>query len=190
MYTHIVTPTTPSTSVPASPFHERLVAAAGSITYRALGELTGVHPENVRRYMQGQAPSAEFLASFCHQLGINGEWMLTGRGPMKAVEVRADALTRANPGELLGALAGTVERLSQRVQLIEMYTQTLDTRLRAKQRAAGVAVAVGGGGAGGAMAGEKSHEHTSSLPVGAPGVVTRAAAVADAFSKRPRPDAG
>jgi hypothetical protein len=164
-------------SGPSSPFHERLVAAAGSITYRALGELTGVHPENVRRYMQGQAPSAEFLSAFCQQLGINGEWMLTGRGPMKAVEVRADALTRANPSELLGALAGTVERLSQRVELIELYTQTLETRLRARQRTAGAAT------------GENPYEHASSHPSVVTSVGARTAAVADAFSKRSRPDA-
>lgn len=169
-----MTPTTPNGSVAVSPFHERLVAAAGSITYRALGELTGVHPENVRRYMQGQAPSAEFLASFCQQLGINGEWMLTGKGPMKALEVRADALTRANPSELLGALAGTVERLTQRVELIELYTKTLESRLRARQHAA---------------AGESSHERTTHA-THATGVVTRAAAVADAFAKRPRPGPG
>lgn len=168
--------TTSITSGPASPFHERLVAAAGSITYRALGELTGVHPENVRRYMQGQAPSAEFLAAFCQQLGINGEWMLTGRGPMKALEVRADALTKANPSELLGALAGTVERLSQRVELIELYTQTLETRLRAQQRPT--------------AAGEKSYDHTSSHSVGTGVITTRTAAVADALAKRSRSDAG
>lgn len=173
-----MTPTTPLSSGPSSPFHERLVAAAGSITYRALGELTGVHPENVRRYMQGQAPSAEFLSAFCQQLGINGEWMLTGRGPMKAVEVRADALTKANPGELLGALAGTVDRLTSRVELIERYTQTLDTRLRARRAAGAPAPA------------EKPYDHASTQPPGAANVVTRAAAVADAFAKRPRPDAG
>ncbi len=171
-----MTPPTTNGSVASSPFHERLVAAAGSITYRALGELTGVHPENVRRYMQGQAPSAEFLAAFCQQLGINGEWMLTGRGPMRSGEVRTDALTRANPGELLGALAGTVERISERVELVEMYTQTLESRLRARQRQAG--------------AGDTHHDHAPSPAPGVPGVVTRAAAVADAVAKRPRPDAG
>jgi hypothetical protein len=179
-----VTPATPISAGPHSPLHERLVSAAGSITYRALGELTGVHAENVRRYMQGQAPSTEFLAAFCKQLGINGEWILTGRGPMKVAEVKAEALTKADPGELLGALAGTVQRLTQRVELIEMYTQTLDTRLRARQQRPGPAGDSAGAG------GENAHEHTSSKPAGVPGIVTRSAYVADALAKRSRPDAG
>ena len=43
--------------------HDRLSTAVGKRTYRSLSDLTGVHPETVRRYMQGQAPSVEFVSA-------------------------------------------------------------------------------------------------------------------------------
>ena len=43
--------------------HDRLAKCAGNHTFRRLGELTQTHPETVRRYMQGQAPSADFLST-------------------------------------------------------------------------------------------------------------------------------
>ena len=48
-----------------SPLHERLLAAVGDRTYRRVGEITSTHPETVRRYLQGQAPSVEFVMSLC-----------------------------------------------------------------------------------------------------------------------------
>jgi len=62
--------------------HDRLLLAAGHLTYAKLGALTGVHPETVRRFMQGQTPKPEFLAEVSRKFGINGDWLLTGRGQM------------------------------------------------------------------------------------------------------------
>ncbi len=111
--------------------HQRLSDAAGKRTYRRLGELTGTHPETVRRYMQGQAPSAEFLAGICHALGLNGSWLLTGHGPMLLRDIRADALDQADAAELLTAVSSTLTLLIKRVERLELYVQTLDTRVRA-----------------------------------------------------------
>lgn len=88
-----------------SDLHERLSAAIGKTTFRRLGELTETHPETVRRYMQGQSPSAPFLAHVCAAFGICGEWLLTGKGPMKTTEMRSHALKEADASELLGAIA-------------------------------------------------------------------------------------
>lgn len=62
--------------------HDRLLLAAGNLTYANLGGMTGVHPETVRRFMQGQTPKPEFLAELTRELGLNGDWLLTGRGQM------------------------------------------------------------------------------------------------------------
>lgn len=113
-----------------SALHERLLAAAGDRTYRHIGELTRTHPETVRRYMQGQAPAADFLASLCAALHISGDWLLTGRGPMKLDEQRSHALREATAGDLLTAMAGTIERLAERIDRLETYVQTLEVRLR------------------------------------------------------------
>jgi len=114
-----------------SPLHERLTAATGDRTYRAISDLTGVHAETVRRYMQGQSPSIEFIAKLCDSLGISGEWILTGKGPMRSADTRSHALKEANPAELLAAMASTVDRITERIGRLEVYVQTLETRLRA-----------------------------------------------------------
>lgn len=110
--------------------HERLASAIGKTTYRRLGEMTQTHPETVRRYMQGQAPSAEFLAGVCDSFAINGDWLLTGRGPMRNGDVRAHHLGTARPDELLSAIANTLTEVTDRVERLEMFVQTLDVKLR------------------------------------------------------------
>lgn len=115
-----------------TPLHERLRIAAGSRTYRQLGDLTTTNHETVRRYMLGQAPSADFLAATCAALDINAQWLLVGRGPMKGTDIRSHALGEANVSELLSAMSSTLERLMDRVDRLETYMQTLETHLRAQ----------------------------------------------------------
>ena len=106
-------------------------AAAGR-TFRAVGELTDHNSETVRRYMQGQAPSVEFVAAFCTALGLNIEWLVTGQGPMKRTEVRTQALKEANPTELFSAVAGGLERVGDRLERLERFVQSLEARVRAE----------------------------------------------------------
>lgn len=117
-----------------SDLHERLASAIGKTTYRKLGELTETHPETVRRYMQGQSPSAPFLAHVCATFGICGEWLLTGKGPMRNEEVRRHALKQADASELLGAIANNLTELDDRMGRLERFVQGLETRLRATSR--------------------------------------------------------
>jgi hypothetical protein len=127
---------TPNTSAESSladshgDFHTRLNAAAGSASYRKLGRLTDTHPETVRRYMQGQAPSATFLTNLCRVLNISGEWLLTGRGPMRCTDMRSHALSEADPSELMTAVANTLTDLCDRMDRLERFVQTMETRIR------------------------------------------------------------
>lgn len=116
--------------MPLSSLHQRLRAAAGSRSYRELGELTKVHPEAIRRYHLGTPPSVEYLSGLCHALDLNSEWLLTGRGPMLRADVRPHTLREANPTELLTAVAETLEKLISRVERLEVFIQTLEARLR------------------------------------------------------------
>lgn len=111
--------------------HDRLAAAAGNRTYRALAELTGTNAETARRYMQGQAPSVEFVTALCDALGVNAHWLITGQGPMRTRDIRTHALRDAGAGELLTAVATALESLTTRVDRIESYVHTIETRLRA-----------------------------------------------------------
>jgi transcriptional regulator with XRE-family HTH domain len=151
-----------------SPIHERLVTVAGERTNRRLAELTKTNPETVRRYMQGSAPSVEFLSAVCKSLAISGDWLLTGRGPMKLDEVKTESLRQADPSELLSAMAGNIERLCERVDRIERYMQTMEIRLRARRNGDG-------------QQADKPGEDDSPR-------VRKVKSVADAIAKRSRPD--
>lgn len=169
--------------VDESPLHDRLQAAARGYSFRELGELTATHPETVRRYMQGTSPSYEFLSALCMHLGISGQWLLTGNGPMKAAEVRAASLREANPTELLAAMAGTLERLGDRVERLERFVHSLETRLRAgmSQQSTNLKeIPRGGSGASQTEAGTNT-PGTGHTPV-------RASRIADAVTQRSRQD--
>jgi len=113
--------------------HERLRVATGKRSLKHLSSVTGVPAETVRRFMNGQTPSAEFITALCQKLRISGDWLLTGRGAMSADEARAYALGQADPSELLAAMAATIETLLVRVDRLERYAQTLESRLRASR---------------------------------------------------------
>lgn len=110
--------------------HDRLVAAVGKRSYRALSELTATHPETVRRYMHGQAPSVQFVSHLCRALGISGDWLLTGRGPMRIEDTKAHALRQAELSELLAAVTASLESTLPRVERLELILQTLARRLQ------------------------------------------------------------
>jgi transcriptional regulator with XRE-family HTH domain len=153
-----------------TPLHDRLHEVFNGCSYRAIGEQTQTSPETVRRYMQGQAPSVEFLAQVCHVAGVNGQWMLTGRGPKKAEHIRAHALDEANASELLTAMARTLERLIDRVDRLELYVQTMETRLR-------VATSLDHKGGGGEPSTHGQGASSSSSNVAGPGGKSSAAAI-------------
>jgi len=127
--------------VSESPLHERLRAAVGNRSYRHVAELTGTNHESVRRYLSGQAPSVEFLATLCNTLGLSSDWLIAGRGPMRLEDVRVAALQESPAPDLLMALAHTVEGLLDRVDRIERYVQTMETRLRGSGEPAGLELA-------------------------------------------------
>lgn len=114
-----------------SPLHDRLLAVLSDLSYRQIADLTGTNAETTRRYLQGATPSVEFLAAVCTKLDLNAEWLLTGRGVIKRRDAKSAALREANASELLSTLAETLERLIQRVDRLEAYVHTVETRLRA-----------------------------------------------------------
>jgi len=66
--------------------HERIHLAAGGRSCGQVAKLTGTHAETTRRYLRGQMPSVEFIAGFADGVGVNLEWLITGRGPMNRPE--------------------------------------------------------------------------------------------------------
>ncbi|MEQ9616470.1 MAG: hypothetical protein RLN60_00375 [Phycisphaerales bacterium] len=116
----------------SSELHERLNLMTGDDSFRIIGEKTQHNSETARRYMKGQSPSVDFIAAFCLAYDVNESWLLTGRGPTRASDVRRHQLSQANPSELLSALAEALVRLTERVDRIESFIQTMETRLRVR----------------------------------------------------------
>lgn len=111
-----------------SGLHDRLQMIFGDMTYKAIGELTGTNAETVRRYMQGQTPSVEFLGALCKRFDLNAHWLLTGEGTMRVGDGRRAAGSQETPGELLLALTEMVERVAERVDRLERYVQVMEAR--------------------------------------------------------------
>ncbi|MEM1071532.1 MAG: hypothetical protein AAGB48_01180 [Planctomycetota bacterium] len=112
-----------------SELHERLEQAAAGKTYRWIAKATNAHPETVRRYMQGATPNIEFVTAFCNVFSINPQWLLSGEGPMRRDEVRGYHLAEADPSDLLAAIAAMLDRLTDRLDRLELYCQQLESRL-------------------------------------------------------------
>ncbi|MGP1310202.1 MAG: hypothetical protein ACTS27_08400 [Phycisphaerales bacterium] len=133
----------------------------------------------MRRYLSGQAPSVEFIATLCHRLDVNADWLLAGRGPMRASESRAAALRSARPEELLYAMANVVEQMSIRVDRMDVFVQTMETRLRANLSEA--------------IEELKETSHVAGPPdqrePAARQARSRGSSIADALPERPREDA-
>ncbi|MEM8756474.1 MAG: hypothetical protein AAGF47_01665 [Planctomycetota bacterium] len=110
--------------------HERLATAADGKTYKWVAEATGSHPETVRRYMQGQSPNIEFVTAFCRVFELNPQWLLTGESPMRRAEMRGFHLAEADPTDLMAAVAATLDRLTERLDRLELFCQQIDSRLR------------------------------------------------------------
>lgn len=166
--------------------HDRLQAAVGDRTFRRVGQMTNTHPETVRRYLSGHAPSVDFVSRLSSSLGLNINWVLTGRGPMRQAEIKPHVLREANATDLLTHVALAIERLESRMERLERYTQVLETMIRQ-------------GGPPSAVApvdiepkpSEGDHgNHATTQPQARSGPArSRADAVADALAERPCPDA-
>jgi|GEM_PF-1142178 len=164
-------------NVELSKLHERMRLAVGNRSFRAIAEITGHKTETVRRYLTGQPPSIEFVAAFTAAFGLRADWLLTGRGAARVADERKHALKRATPEELLAAVADTVEVIQERVDRIERYVQTLETRTRGLAQ----------------LAHAQRNKARKREPY-APGqseqsIVTNPERIADALSRRPPTDA-
>jgi len=58
----------------------RLRAVAGEATFREVGQKTGTHPENARRYLSGGSVGLRFLKNFCKAYKVRADWLLEGTG--------------------------------------------------------------------------------------------------------------
>lgn len=134
--------------------------------------------------MQGAAPSIEFLSAFARAMGVSVDWLLTGAGAMRSKDVRPHILREASVTELLNAMAQTIERLIMRVERLEAYMQTLETRIRANSSESPLD---SGDGTRSLIRTIEGNEPDTGPPASRD---QRARSIADALPQRARPDAG
>ena len=81
--------TAPRSSDWVSEYTDGLVARVAEVCDRfkptPLAARLNLHPETVRRYLNGQRPSPEFLAALCRELGVSPQWLLLGEGQMHRI---------------------------------------------------------------------------------------------------------
>lgn len=58
----------------------RLQEASEGYSYREVADLTGIHPETVRRYLTKGRPPAYFVAAFCSAMQVSPAWLVFGTG--------------------------------------------------------------------------------------------------------------
>lgn len=98
---------------------DRLRIATKARTAKQVADEIGMNPETVRRYFNGHAPSAEFLAKVCKVYEVNGTWMLTGMGYPTMQGAKKDALNLSGHTELLDTLASKLTHMEQRSESLE-----------------------------------------------------------------------
>ncbi len=87
--------------------HDRLRLVCAGSTYARIGRLTGTHPETVRRYVAGDAPSAAFVTALCRATGLSSDWLLCQRGRPLAAEPTLVA-PPAPPEDDIAAVRATI----------------------------------------------------------------------------------
>ena len=93
--------------------YDRLLSACSGRSARSLASLVDISPETVRRTLRGQRPSVEFLVKLSETMGLSGDWLLTGRGPMHTKDQVAAALKQASEMQLCAELGARLERLAR-----------------------------------------------------------------------------
>lgn len=83
----------------------RIRELRGRLTYRDLAVTLDQNSETVRRYCRDGKPSVEFVQRCCLRLGVSGDWLILGRKPPYAADVRRHQLRQASVRELLSELA-------------------------------------------------------------------------------------
>lgn len=172
-----------------SALHDRMKSMVGKTTFRALGQATNHNPETVRRYMSGQAPSVEFLSALVGAYAVNADWLLTGRGPKDRSEVRTAALSKADPNELMAAIASRMEDMCDRIDRIEVFVQTMETKLRAAGRMESPEVQVNPSVALQSEERTRNDDDNNEAEAADDPAGSNAGKIADAIPPRPRPDA-
>lgn len=95
-------------------FHDRLRQAIGDLQPRQVADITGLNPETIRRVIAGGAPTTEFVQTVCATMDISADWLLLGRGPMLATDVRRETLARIPAEDLVGSLVVHLRHSLQR----------------------------------------------------------------------------
>ena len=85
---------------------ERLLLVRGKIKQGEFAALLDVNPNTLRSYENGRScPNQEFLERICVQFSVSAEWLLLGRGSMRAGETRSEHTEQSQLVETASAIS-------------------------------------------------------------------------------------
>jgi hypothetical protein len=117
----------------------RLGQVLQGLRYVDISQMTGVHPETVRRYLTKTSPSIEFVSAVAQHQGVSLDWLLLGRGPQRTIDVARVHLASAPLTELIAMVEQRLERLKSGVPADSAALATPLRRIAVLIRAATIA---------------------------------------------------
>lgn len=94
-----------------------------------ISQITGVHPETVRRYLTRTSPSIEFVVTVARHFGVSLDWLLLGTGPSRVADVAHDHLASAPLADLVAVVEERLSRLKSDASPEGAQRRMLATRL-------------------------------------------------------------
>ncbi len=109
----------------------RLGEVFDGLKYRQIADITGFHPETVRRYMTDGKCSTAFVSRVAELMDVNGDWLLTGRGQA----AREKPARELSVPELLDLLATAHKRAGHQLAEHEIQLARLREEIEHLKRA-------------------------------------------------------
>lgn len=127
-------------------FKERIKLIRGKLSQLEFAARIGVHYTTVQAYENGKIPKGEILKKICYEFGVNGEWLLNGKGSTYTLDVQSlkigvtpDKATEKLIDRPLGVsgenISGLVARTIDVLQSGTVYGQALAQNIEAFHQA-------------------------------------------------------
>lgn len=110
----------------------RLQICCDGLMNTEIAEMTSISSESVHRYLNGSAPSIEFITRLAVHTGTSLQWLLLGEGPQYACTLEEWYVARSSTAALthelerrITALLDKLERIDRFINLSSIASQSI-----------------------------------------------------------------